>query len=174
MAETVLTIRQLAQRSGVGSKTLRYWESLRLLPKPRRTHTNYRLYTPSDLDRVIFIRKAKRLGFTLAEIRGIFELGRERRVPCEAVVNWAGAKIEALGRQIEALTMIRDRLARYHRRWRRHGGCPPLRADEICCLIEEVPLPDTNTSKKEENNGTEESHRLVPSLRRLPGRRAVR
>lgn len=173
MTEEVFTIRQLARRSGVNAKTLRYWEAQRLLPKPRRTHTNYRLYTPADLERVRFIRKAKRLGFTLAEIRRIFELGRDRGAPCEAVVSWAGAKIAVLSRQIDALAAIRARLIRYHRKWQRAGGCPPLRSDEICCLIEEVPLLEGDAPAKEETDGTEKEPHTLPGLRRLPRRRAV-
>ncbi len=87
MPEELLSIQQVSKKAGVSSKTLRYWETLRLLPQPRRTQTNYRLYTPSDLDRVIFIRKAKSLGFTLSEIRRIFELCHDRNIPCEEVVD---------------------------------------------------------------------------------------
>jgi DNA-binding transcriptional MerR regulator len=142
MEEATLTIRQLSQKTGVSSKTLRYWETLGLLPKPWRTHTNYRMYRPSDLDRVIFIRKAKSLGFTLAEIRRIFELCRDRGAPCNEVVEWAGEKIETLETQIKALTQIRERLIRYHRKWKAKGACPPMSPGEICCLIEEVPLAE--------------------------------
>lgn len=142
MQEVRLSIRQLSQKTGVSSKTLRYWEALKLLPRPQRSHTNYRLYMPSDLDRVIFIRKAKSLGFTLSEIRRIFELCRNRGAPCEEVVNWAGEKIRTLETQIEALTQIRNRLTRYHRKWKRKGACPAMNPNEICCLIEEVPLPE--------------------------------
>jgi DNA-binding transcriptional MerR regulator len=142
MENAPLTIRQVSQKTGVTSKTLRYWESLGLLPKPWRSHTNYRQYRPSDVERVIFIRKAKSLGFTLSETRRIFELCHERGAPCEEVVDWAGEKIKTLENQIEALTQIRGRLIRYHQKWKRQGACPPMNPGEICCLIEEVPLSE--------------------------------
>lgn len=142
MPEPTLTIRQLSQRTGVSSKTLRYWEGLGLLPKPARTHTNYRLYTRLDQDRVTFIRKAKSLGFTLSEIRRIFELCRDRFAPCEEVVDWAGKKIGTLEAQIQTLTQIQKRLIRYHRKWKVQGACPPMSPGEICCLIEAVPVPE--------------------------------
>ena len=66
MGERMVGIRQLAREAGVSSKTLRYWETRGLLPPPRRTHTNYRLYGETDLERVLFIRKAQSLGLTLA------------------------------------------------------------------------------------------------------------
>lgn len=111
-------------------------------------HTNYRLYTPSDLDRVIFIRKAKTLGFTLTEIRRIYELCRDRGAPCEEVVDWAGKKIGALETQIETLVELRKRLIRYHRKWKRKGACPPMSPSEICCCIESVPLAEISNAPK--------------------------
>jgi len=142
MQDELLSIRRVSKKAGVSSKTLRYWETLRLLPRPRRTHTNYRLYTPSDLDRVIFIRKAKSLGFTLSEIRQIFELCRDRGAPCEEVVGWAGRKIKDLEAQIEALTQLREKLIRYHRKWKQKDACPPMSPNEICHCIEAVPLAE--------------------------------
>lgn len=148
MEQKTLSIRQISQKSGVGSKALPHWEAVGLLPKPKRTHTNYRLYTPSDLDRILFVRKAKSLGFTLSEVRKILDLCREEGFPCEEIVDWAEKKIKTLGAQIEALTQIRKRLIRYHQTWRRKGPCPPMRSDEICCLIEAVPLQEKSALLK--------------------------
>lgn len=142
MSVKELTIRQLARKTGVGSKALRYWESVRLLPRPRRNYNNYRIYDEGAVQRVQFIRKAKSLGFTLSEIRGIFELCRAHGAPCEEVVDWAGKKISALETQIEALVQLRKRLVLHHRKWKRQSGCPPMSPNEICCLIEEVPLSE--------------------------------
>lgn len=58
----MLTILQLNRRTGVSSKTLRYWESVGLLPRPDRNYSNYRLYKPEAVQRVTFIQKAKSLG----------------------------------------------------------------------------------------------------------------
>lgn len=69
MGGEVLTIRQVAKQTGVSSKTLRYWESAGLLPPAQQNYNNYRLYGPAVSQRVTFIRKAKSVGFTLAEIR---------------------------------------------------------------------------------------------------------
>lgn len=140
MHQNSLGIRQVSEKTGVSSKTLRYWEALGLLPKAGRTHTNYRLYDASDLNRILFIRKAKSLGFTLSEIRKIFALCSRRQPPCEEVVDWVGQKIQALERQINTLTQLRARLIGYHRKWKRKGACPPVTPSEICCFIEEIPL----------------------------------
>jgi len=72
MGEGTLSIRQVAQKAGVSSKTLRYWESQGLIAPAGRTHTNYRRYTQAHLERVLFIRKAQSLGFTLAEMCALY------------------------------------------------------------------------------------------------------
>jgi len=136
-----LTIRELAKKTGVSSKALRYWESRGLLPKPGRTHTSYRVYPVSVVRKVQFIRKAKSIGFTLSEILSIFEITMQRGPPCEAVDAWASRKLEALDHQIALLTRLRSQLQRHRRRWRGRLPCPPLQPNEICCLIEELPSP---------------------------------
>ena len=55
--------RHSCQRSGVQAETIRYYESEGLLPKPERTAAGYRLYGASDVERLSFIRQARKLGF---------------------------------------------------------------------------------------------------------------
>jgi DNA-binding transcriptional MerR regulator len=64
-----LTVGQLAARAAVRTDTIRYYEREGLLPAPRRTDGEHRRYGPADLDRLLFIRGAQRLGLRLAEIR---------------------------------------------------------------------------------------------------------
>ncbi len=137
MKGNTLTIRELATETGVSSKTLRYWESRGLLPKPERTHTGYRMYSAETVQRVLFIRKAKSIGFTLAEIRALVASAKQGGNTCEAVDAWARQKLKALDQQIELLTRLRTRLEQHRRRWRGRLPCPPLGPTEVCCLIEE-------------------------------------
>ena len=69
-----LTIGAFAKAAGVRTDTIRYYERDGLLPAPARTAAGYRLYDASDLERVRFIRKAQRLGFTLSEIAALMAL----------------------------------------------------------------------------------------------------
>ena len=148
MEKETLTIRDLAKKTGVSSKALRYWESRGLLPKPGRTHTSYRVYPAGVVRKVQFIRKAKSIGFTLSEILSLFEITKQRGTPCETVDAWAGRKLEALDRQIALLTRLRNQLAQHRRRWRGQLPCPPMRPDEICCLIEELPSPTSEPERR--------------------------
>ncbi len=72
MTQTPMTISQIAQQAGVRPSTLRYYESIGLLPAPQR-HSGRRRYDPAVLDRLAIIRTAQQAGFTLAELRVLFE-----------------------------------------------------------------------------------------------------
>jgi MerR family mercuric resistance operon transcriptional regulator len=143
-----LTIRELAKKTGVSSKALRYWESRGLLPKPGRTHTGYRVYPVSVVRKVQFIRKAKSIGFTLSEILSLFEITKQKGPLCEAVDEWASRKLEGLDNQIALLTRLRSQLQQHRRRWRGRLPCPPLKPNEICCLIEELPAPAADSERR--------------------------
>lgn len=66
---------EIANKVGMNLETIRYYEKLKLLPKPKRkTDSRYRIYDESDLKRLLFIKRAKELGFTLKEIKELFGL----------------------------------------------------------------------------------------------------
>ncbi|MBI3961245.1 MAG: MerR family transcriptional regulator [Deinococcus sp.] len=73
----VLRIGALAARAGTSADTVRYYERLGLLGVSRRTESGYRLYDTADLRRLQFIRRAKLLGLSLDEIRGLLGLAEE-------------------------------------------------------------------------------------------------
>ncbi len=70
-------IGELARRVGASTDTIRYYERLGLLGAPARTESGYRCYGETELGRLQFIRHAKRLGFSLDEIRGLLGLADE-------------------------------------------------------------------------------------------------
>jgi MerR family transcriptional regulator, redox-sensitive transcriptional activator SoxR len=77
-----LTISEVARRSGVRATTIRYYESINVLPPPSRRANGRRRYDPSILERLAFIHVAQRLGFTLTEIELLFEQ-RDTAAPLE-------------------------------------------------------------------------------------------
>lgn len=177
MSEGTLSIRQLAQEAGVSTKTLRYWETRGLLTPAGRTHTNYRRYTKANLERALFIRKAQSLGFTLAEIRHIFDLARSHKAPCEAVMRRAKEKARALERQIRLLQNLRGRLERFRRRWSAAKRPSRLGAHEVCRCIASVPVQDVRATpsllalRGGEIDGSQKGRESLPRLRRVSGRR---
>src|SRR5438128_2132952 len=76
----LLKIGDLAKRFGLNVRTLRYYEAIGLLPAPARTESGYRLYSEEDARRLGFVLQAKRVGFSLEEIRRIVQLGRRANV----------------------------------------------------------------------------------------------
>lgn len=69
-----LKIGELAEASGVGIETIRYYERRKLLPKPLRTASGYRMYGDEAVQQLAFVRRAQRLGFSLDEISRLLEL----------------------------------------------------------------------------------------------------
>jgi len=88
-----LGIAELAERTGFSRPTLRYYEEIGLLDAPQRTETGYRVYDRGVEARLQFIRRAKRLGLSLEEIRSL-------------VAVWAGGECAVTRRQLRQLVQV--------------------------------------------------------------------
>lgn len=71
-----MKIGELARATGTKAETVRYYESIGLLPEPDRTKTNYRNYGPDHVTRLGFIRQARGLGFDIADVRSLLDLAK--------------------------------------------------------------------------------------------------
>ena len=105
-----MTIGKLAAAEGVGVETVRFYQRRGLLAEPERRGGNYREYSDADLARLVFIRRARQLGFTLGEIAEL--LGPAEAHSTEEIARAAGAKIAAIDDQVRELTQLRCRLRR--------------------------------------------------------------
>src|ERR671914_136430 len=99
----MMRIGELAERSGVSAKTIRYYEDIGLLPAPARLGSGYRDYEPSTLDRLAFIRAAQAVGLSLGEIRGILALRDQGATPCSHVLDLLRTRSAELDRRIAEL-----------------------------------------------------------------------
>ncbi len=119
-------IGEVAAALGLGIDTLRYYERIGLLPRIARDPGGRRLYDPEDMNRLRFIQRAKRLGFSLNEIATLLEF-RSTPVAAKAEVRALTerklAEIEAHLREVESL---RDELRGLLARCRKEGGCCPI------------------------------------------------
>ncbi|HET8961222.1 redox-sensitive transcriptional activator SoxR [Nocardioides sp.] len=107
---TSLTVGQLAERAGVASSAIRFYESRGLI-RSRRTSGNQRRYEQAELRRVAFIRTAQRVGLSLDEIGEALATLPENRVPTKA--DWtrlSRAWRPRLDEQIERIERLRDQL----------------------------------------------------------------
>ena len=105
-----LTIGQLAQRAGVGVETVRFYEREGLISEPPRRPSGYRDYPLESVARIVFIRRAKELGFTLKEINELLQLRVRPRRSCAQVKQSADTKIAAIDGKIAALRKMRRAL----------------------------------------------------------------
>lgn len=131
--ETALTIGKLANAAGVGVETIRFYEREGLLPKPPRKRSGYRQYPPDAVARVMFIRRAKELGFTLKEITELLELRVDPDKSCADVRALAKAKIVNVEQKMADLARIKgalEKLAKACRGKGPTGECPILDAIE--------------------------------------------
>jgi DNA-binding transcriptional MerR regulator len=103
-----LTIGKLAAEAGVSVETVRFYQRRGLLVLPERRGSTYREYTPADQSRLAFIRRARQLGFTLAEIRDL--LGPAEASSTADISRAAEAKLAAIAGQIAELAALQCRL----------------------------------------------------------------
>ncbi len=100
----------LARETGVKIPTIRYYESIGLLPAPLRSGGDRRLYDSSAMDRLRFIRHARELGFEIDAIRELLALAEQPQRSCAKVDALARLQLEAVASRIERLTALKAEL----------------------------------------------------------------
>jgi DNA-binding transcriptional MerR regulator len=103
----LMTIGGLSRKTGVKVPTIRYYESVRLLPQPPRTEGNRRLYGSEAVERLSFIRHARELGFEVDAIRELLDLAEHPRRSCAKVDALAREHLQAITSRIERLTALK-------------------------------------------------------------------
>jgi Cu(I)-responsive transcriptional regulator len=103
-------IGEAAARSGVSAKMVRHYESLGLLPKVARTDAGYRVYGDREVHTLRFIRRARDLGFGMAEIAELLQLWQNRRRASASVKRIAEAHIAEIDQRVAAMVQMRSTL----------------------------------------------------------------
>ena len=106
----LLNIGEAAERSGVSAKMVRHYESLGLLPHVRRTEAGYRQYGETEVNTLRFIRRARDLGFSMAEIAELLRLWQNRRRSSAEVKRIAQAHVADLERRIAEMAAMKQTL----------------------------------------------------------------
>jgi DNA-binding transcriptional MerR regulator len=127
----------LAERTGLTTKTLRFYEDTGLLPAPPRTSAGYRDYPDGIVARVAFIRAAQTAGLSLAEIRGVLALRDSGDAPCRHVTNLIDQHLADIEYRLSELTRARSVLGGLKRRAAATGpaDCAP---DQVCSILAPV------------------------------------
>lgn len=125
-----MRIGELGQRVGLSAKTVRYYEGIGILWPAARTASGYRSYSEDAVARLKFVRKAKDLGLTLADIRDILTVRDRGESPCPYVLELLDRKIAELERRISGLRALRYSLLAA----RQVAAAIPLEAVPTSCV----------------------------------------
>jgi len=107
-----LTIGALARQTGVKAPTIRFYESIGLLPRPDRTASDRRVYDRRAVQRLAFVRHARDLGFSVEAVRSLLELADHPDQSCADADRLAAEHLAEIERKIDQLQALRDELAR--------------------------------------------------------------
>lgn len=107
MSEKPLTISVTAKKAGIGIETIRYYQRIGLIDEPEKPKSGYRIYSEESVSRLLFIQRAKELGFTLAEISNLLALGDGR---CTETKELAAHKLNQIKSKLHDLQAIASTL----------------------------------------------------------------
>lgn len=109
-----MNISQAAAHTGLSAKQIRDYEKHGLLPHATRTEAGYRSYLPQDLQRLLFIKHARDVGFSLVQISQLLVLQDNPQRHSRDVKALTAQHIADLNNKISALTHMRDTLQTWH------------------------------------------------------------
>jgi Cu(I)-responsive transcriptional regulator len=105
-----MNIGSIAKRSGLPAKTIRYYESIGLIPPALRSEGNYRTYTEHDLQTLKFVQRARGLGFSVKDVAKLLTLWQDRGRASAEVRSLAQEHVSEIDRKIEELKGMRRTL----------------------------------------------------------------
>jgi MerR family copper efflux transcriptional regulator len=153
-----MNIGEAAKATGISAKMIRHYESVGLVAAPDRTDAGYRQYTNADIHTLRFIRHARDLGFSIAEIGELVSLWHDRSRPSRQVKALASAHIQALDDKARELLAMKATLEHLVR----------------CCRGDERPECPILASLAEDESAISVVSSKSPSLAAAGRRRAVR
>ncbi len=148
MKESLLFIGDVARLTKLNPKTIRYYEEIDLLPKPKRELNNYRVYSQDTIRRINFIKKAQSLGFTLREIKEILALRDRGFKPCNHVKDLLKQRIVDLEQKLAELTTLRRELRKLEDECAGMKTVDDNKGEGICPQIEEITVRVSKNSSQ--------------------------
>ncbi len=137
----MMTVTELARQSGTTPHAVRYYTRMGLLTPMRNPENGYRLYKPSEVNWLRFIRQAKSLGYTLHEIQEIMHDRDEGQSPCPRVREILQRRIVENRQRLDELIRLQERMETALLQWSEMpDGMPD--GDSVCHLIESVTSAD--------------------------------
>lgn len=117
-----MRIGELAKTAGCKAATIRFYERKGLLQQGRRSEANYRLYSATDIQRLMFIKKCRSLDLGLREIARLIEIQCDPSVDCSDVNACLDRHLQEIEQQMQALKHLKSDLTRLRRRCVKPGA----------------------------------------------------
>lgn len=102
----MIAIGEASRQSGVGIEAIRFYEREGIVPRPKRAANNRRLYSKTDVGRLIFLRRCRQLGFSLADAKALLDLSEEREADCATAMHIAATHKSSIRKKIDDLVRL--------------------------------------------------------------------
>jgi Cu(I)-responsive transcriptional regulator len=106
LVKTLVTIGQAAKQTGLSAKMIRHYEDAGLLHKANRTDSGYRLYNSQQLQQLSFIKQARTLGFSIAQISSLLGLWRDPQRSSREVKQLAQVHLDEIKQKVAELQQM--------------------------------------------------------------------
>jgi DNA-binding transcriptional MerR regulator len=143
-----LKIGELARRTGVTAKAIRFYERKRILPPAKRAANGYRLYGGDAVEMLGFVKQAAGLGLTLAEIKDVIAIRPGGRPPCTHVHRLLCDKAVELDRKLKDLIEVRHRIRQSLTAWKNRRSSRATVCAHIERAASSVRLNGTSASRR--------------------------
>jgi DNA-binding transcriptional MerR regulator len=130
-----MTVNELAKQAEVSPGVVRFYARIGLLKPVRHSGNRYRLFSDADARRLLFILRAKGLGYTIAEIAEILKQSGKGKSPCPLVRDVIRRRITENRQRLDGLNALQLRMEKALVQWNRMPNRVPT-GDSICFLIE--------------------------------------
>jgi DNA-binding transcriptional MerR regulator len=129
-----MQIGEVADRVGLATSAIRFYEDKGLIPEPKRTNAGYRDYDPTVVERIEFIRAGQAVGLTLRQLSQVLEIRDRGEAPCHHVVDLLDARIHEVDERLRDLNDLRQDLEALRERAADFdpADCPPA---SVCRVI---------------------------------------
>ena len=138
MARIGVQIGRVSAQTGLSVDTIRFYEKEGLLERAPRTEGGFRLFSARDIQRIEFIRRAQKLGFSLSEIRELLILQHNDREACCDVRDLLQSKVTAVRGKLRQLRVLEEQLKKSLRKCEHEVKASPARHVGSCPVLEEI------------------------------------
>jgi len=135
MNNKTMTVRDVSKLANVTAEAVRYYSRLGLVKPTKNPKNRYKMYDSTDISRIIFIRKAKSLGYTLNEIKKILTHATSGKSPCPIVRTIIESRLVENRNRLNTMLGLQATMEKAVKQWKNLSDGIPT-SDSVCVLIE--------------------------------------